>query len=268
MWVKSPNNRTHNDQHSLWKDENGAIWQLETLQVDYLKFNRYQNHTSPRPDHGFLTHYSDADNTDPIPILSSFTESTSPFLDPVSLQLDFKSYAQRSNIDNIDATYILLGLNGLMRTDAMTNTRHDFCKIVVAEAKVLVDALKRDFPNVKVKIIAPYLQSQNGGCAYSSGAHSPFTNEFDITHYTMELNLAYQDWANEDAYKDFVECISVTGQFDAEYNYPCMQKPVNTRSEVTERIDTNGRHPTKYGYFQVADAVYRNVVKEFCSEEN
>lgn len=268
MWVKTRNNRTHKDQHSIWQDENGGLWQLETLQIDYLKFNRYKDHNSPMPTGGFLTHYSDADDTSPIPITSTFAETSSPFLDPDTKQLDFKGYAQRSNIETIDAVYVLLGLNGLLRTDAVNNTRHDYCKIVVSEAKVLIDALKRDFPDVKVKVIAPYLPSQHGGCSYSSGAHSPFTNGLDITHYIMELNLAYQAWANEDGYKDFMEFISSTGQFDAEYNYPCIQKPVNTRCEVTEQLDTNGLHPTRFGYWQVADAVYRNVVKEFCSEEN
>ena len=266
MWIESPNNRTQEDQHSLWQDENGAIWQLETLQIDYLKFNRYKDHTSPRPVSGYLTHYKNAENTEPIPILSSSTEKSSPFFDPENHRIDFKAYAKRNQLESIDAAYIFLGTNGLMRQEAMTKSRREYCKVVVAEAKVLVDRLKDDFPNVKIKIMSPQLGSPNGANGFCYGAELPFTNAFDIKHYKFELRLAYQAWANEPYYRDFVEFVDVTAQFDAEYNYPYIEKPVNTRSNITERIDTNSCHPTDAGYMQIADAVYRNVVNEFCSK--
>ena len=78
----------------------------------------------------------------------------------------------------------------------------------------------------------------------------------------MELNLAYQNWALEDDYKDFLEFISLSGQFDSEFSYPCIEKPVNSRSKITERMDTNASHPTIDGQMQMADAVYRNLIKE------
>lgn len=265
MWVESPNNRTQEDQHSLWKDENGAIWQLETLQIDYLKFNRYQDHNSPRPDHGVLTHYKNAANQESIPILSSSTEKSSPFLNKSTKKIDFIHYAQSSGFDSIDAAYILLGTNGLMRKSAMSMSRHEYCKLVVEEARVLVDKLKQDFPNIKVKIISPQLPSPNGAMGYNYGADLPFTNGFNIKHYIFELKLAYQKWVNEPGYEEFMELIDMTGQFDSENNYPCTDKPVNTRSKKTEKIDTNACHPTTEGYMQIADAVFRNIVKQFLS---
>lgn len=267
MWIESPNNRTQEDQHSLWQDENGAIWQLETLQIDYMKFNRYRDHDSPRPKGGCLIHYKNALNTNPIPILSSSDEKSSPFFDPETHKIDFKAYAKRNQITKIDAAYIFLGANGLMRQEAMSRSRHEYCKLVVAEAKVLVDRLKEDYPDVKVKIISPQLPSPNGALGYAYGAELPFTNGFDIKHYKFELRLAYENWTKEPFYRDFMEFIDLTGQFDAEYNYPYMEKPVNTRSTQTERIDTNAAHPTDAGYMQMADAVYRNVIKEFCSQK-
>ena len=59
-----------------------------------------------------------------------------------------------------------------------------------------------------------------------------------------------------------MEFINLTGQFDSEYAYPHIEKPVNVRSKTTERLDTNASHPTEEGYLQMADAVYRNLVKE------
>ena len=78
----------------------------------------------------------------------------------------------------------------------------------------------------------------------------------------MDLNLAYKNWAKEDEYKDFVEFINLTGQFDIEYCYPHIQKPVNTRCSITEQIDTDACHPNHEGKMQIADAVYRNLIKE------
>ena len=78
--------------------------------------------------------------------------------------------------------------------------------------------------------------------------------------------MAYERWASEDEFKDFLEAFNLASQYDSEYNYPSIQKPVNTRSEITERFDINAAHPTHSGYMQIADAVYRNVVASFCKE--
>jgi hypothetical protein len=111
------------------------------------------------------------------------------------------------------------------------------------------------------------LASLNGGGASNYGAIFPLTDTYRGVVYKMKLNRAYEAWCLEDKYKDFCEFINLSGQFDSEYNYPCKQVPVNTRSTVTERRDTNGAHPTAAGYQQIGDAVYRNIVASFCSEE-
>lgn len=266
MWVECPNNRQVDDQHSLWQDANGAIWQLETLQIDYLKFNRWKDHTSPRPTEGFLTHYANATDTSPIEIRSSNDAAPTPFMDPETGRIDFKTYAERIGADSIDAVYIWLGGNGLMSQAAQNKSRKDYCQTVVSKGKQLVGYIKEAFPNVKVRIMGQHLSSLKGGTGTSYGAMLPLTDTYEICNYKWELNRAYEAWCLEDEYKDFCEFINIAGQFDCEYNYPCKQKPVNTRSEVTERLDTNSVHPTAAGYLQIGDAVYRNVVASFCSE--
>lgn len=262
IWIEAPNNKTEKDQHSLWQDENGAIWQIETLQIDYLKMNRYKAHTSPRPTSGIFTHYKNAVNTEPIRFFSSSNEGITPFYDRDSKRIDFKSYLSRLGVDKLDIVYILLGANGLMRPEAINNTKREYCKLVVKEAKVLVDKLKADLPNVKVKILAPPLPSVKGGIGSNYGAELPLADCYELIHYTMELNLAYQNWALENEYKDFVEFINLASQFDSEYSYPFIDKPVNARSTITERLDVNASHPNYEGKMQMADAVYRNLIKE------
>lgn len=262
IWIKAPNNLTEKDQHSLWQDENEAIWQIETLQTDYLKLNRYKDHCSPRLQKGILTHYKNATNINPIEFFSSFDEKITPFYDAQSKRIDFKKYVDKLNIEKLDYIYILLGGNGLLRPSAINNSRHDYCKIVIEEVKRMVDKIKSDLPNIKIKIMSNPLLSVYGGMGSSYGAELPFTNAYDITHYVMELNLAYKGLAESKGYNEFLEYINLPSQFDSEYNYPFIEKPVNSRSKITERIDTNGGHPTVDGYMQIADVVYRNLVKE------
>ena len=76
----------------------------------------------------------------------------------------------------------------------------------------------------------------------------------------MDLNLAYEEWTNEDGYKDFMEFINLSGQFDTDYSLPYEEKPVNTRCKATERFGTNGVHPSLEGYMQMADAMTRSMV--------
>ena len=262
VWVQAPNSKTVEDQHSLWQDSNGYIWQIETLQVDYLKLNRYKDHDGPLPKPGFLTHYKNAVNTDPIEIFSASEGQVSPFYDKESKSLNIKKYLETIGADTIDVVYIFLGTNGLMRQVAFNNTRHDYCKIVKEEAREVIDLLKKSIPNVKIKLIVPQLPSCRGGMGNNYGADAPFNDYYDILHYITELGMAYEELAYEEGYKDFVEFVHLTAQFDTEYCYPHTVRPVNCRSQITEWFDTNGCHPTPEGSYQIADAVYRNLVKE------
>ncbi|MBQ3234704.1 MAG: SGNH/GDSL hydrolase family protein [Clostridia bacterium] len=262
IWVEAPNAKTEKDQHSLWRDENGNIWQIETLQVDYLKLNRYKDHDGPRPQKGFLTHYKNAVDTSPIEIFSSSDERKNPFYDENTNSVNLKSYADKICGGKIDVVYILLGANGLMRQIAFNNTRRDYCQIVKEEARKLVDLIKEGLPSVKIKILAPQIPSARGGLGSNYGAEPPYSDYFDLVHYTMELNSAYESLAQEEGYREYLEFIHLAGQFDTEHSYPHTFKPVNVRSKTTEWLDTNGYHPTDEGSYQIADAVYRNLVKE------
>ena len=116
---------------------------------------------------------------------------------------------------------------------------------------------------VKVKILGLPGHSLNGGLGTSYGATH---NSFKLLSYEMDLDEAYQAWCNEEGWKDFMEYVDLAGQFDAEYNLPQKEKPVNTRCKTTEIMGTNGVHPSQAGYFQISDAVYRNVIASFMHE--
>ena len=263
IWIQAPNDKTEKDQHSLWLDEYGSIWQIETLQVDYLKLNRYKDHDGKRPEKGVLTHYKNAVDTSPIEFFSSSNGDVNPFLDTENKTLSVKKYLESLGENSLDVVYILLGANGLMRQCAMNKSRREYCQTIIKrEVKELLDLLLKDIPTVKIKIMAMPMPSVNGGMGSNYGAELPFADLYDIITYGTELNTAYQEICSEDKYKGSVEFIHLAGQFDSEYNYPFTLKKVNSRSQSTERLDTNARHPSVDGQMQIADAVYRNLIKE------
>jgi lysophospholipase L1-like esterase len=251
----------------IWEDENGVLWQIETLQVDYLKFNKYKYHDKDLPKSGTFYHVKNAVHQEPIKYYNSLPGRISPFYDKQTQKLDFKNYLKQQGFENVDVVYADLGGNGLMRTDAQMLSRKEYCKIVVKEAKVVVDLILEACPNAKIKLMTMPFPSLEGGLGNNYGAEPPFNNYLNLVNYHFELCEAYQEWCKEEKYKNSLELVHMSGQFDSENNYPFIEKPVNTRSSAVEKFDINGGHPAKCGYMQMADAIFRNLVKEFYSEK-
>ena len=257
VWIVSMGHiRTNYDQHSIWKAADGNHWQMETISCDMIKFMRIGKHTGNLLKGTYLEHVRGAQITESILIEDTMNEGVSPFLDKETKTIDFKKYCQKHGYDGIDAVYVLLGYNGLHESKVPLR---EYCKKIVADAKVFVDILHRDYPEAKVKISGLMVPSVTGGMA-QYGAKLPYCDDYGMTRYVMDLNLAYEEWTNEEGYSEFMEFINLSGQFDTDYSLPYEEKPVNVRSKTTERFGTNGVHPTLEGYMQIADAMFRNMV--------
>lgn len=249
------------DQHSLWKDENGNIWQLETIAAEYLKYTRYLQHEGPMPTPGSLMMpYQYVVHNTPVEIETISEEQKSPFFDEETRSIDFKSYCRRNNFDSIDAAYLFLGSNGRVEAYVAGWDLDRQCQELVNKGKELVNLLRRDYPDVKVRIMGLLFCSVNGGTGTNHGATLPCCDDYGINRFVLALNKAYEAWTKEPEYRDFCEFIDVSAQFDVDYNMPSAPKPVNTRSKQTEIIGTNAAHPLYEGYMQIADAAYRDMV--------
>lgn len=261
IWVTCKTNKTVEDQHSLWEDDNGNLWQIETIDIGRLKFNRFKGHTAPRPESGKLTHFKNAINKETIEIINTYNEDPNPFYDEESKKVSFIEYCKKHNFRGIDGVYVLLGGNGLIGNTKPYNV---FCEDLKEKAKKLIDFIHADYPEAQIKIMMMPVPSKNGGTGASYGAELPYCDDYGLAHYVMETNMAYEKIALQKEYCEFVEFINISAQFDTDNNYPSTEKNVNTRSAKKEVIGTNGLHPTIDGYMQIADAVYRNAVKSFC----
>lgn len=257
-WVVSMGHiKTPDDQHSIWEDEDGNLWQMETLASDMIKFMRHTKHDGVMKKGTYLTHVRGAKDTEKILIEDSFDEGVSPFLDKETKTIDFKKYCKNHGYDGIDAVYILLGYNGLHESKVPLS---EFCKKIVDDGKTLVDMIHRDYPEAKVKVIGVQVPSVTGGMA-QYGAKLPYCDTYGMTRFAMDLGLSYEAWTKEEGYCDFMEYINLSGQFDSDHVFPEAPKCVNVRCKQTEMVGTNGLHPNLEGYLQVADAVVRNMVK-------
>jgi hypothetical protein len=189
---------------------------------------------------------------------SSEKDSANPLWDSENGKMTFIPYANNYGDGSIDVVYVMLGGNGLS-TPAQTDFSDFF-----EQMEVFADTLHEEFPDAILKIMTGGVPSVRGGIGSNYGASGMWSDGYGAAISILNMSDAYQSFANRDEYKDFVEFVGVACQFDSEYGYPNIDKAVNTRSDVTEWLDTNALHPSKVGYMQIADAVYRNFVASFC----
>lgn len=263
VWVNGANNKSDDDQHSVWKDSKGALWQIETVEPFRIKFNRVGGHSAPMPENNtYLTHVENANVTSDIHVASAYLETPNPFCNKEKQCVDFKSYCDKNGFDKIDAVYFLLTWNGMFGKENIVI--EEFCKKLGDDCRKLLDIFHSQFPDAKAKVMGIQVPSVNGGMGNGYGGKLPYCDTYGMTRFVFELNRVYDALCKEEKYRDFAEFINISGQFDSDYNMPHGHKCVNTRNTQTEVVGTNGVHPMVEGYMQIGDAVYRNMVKEFC----
>lgn len=195
-----------------------------------------------------------------IDFTSFVVDTQNPLWDSTNGKMSFIPYANDVAGGQIDVVYTLLTWNGLKSG----MTADDF-EPILSQMKVFADTLHAEFPDAKLKLLGQNPPSLNGGMGGNYGATgSGYADTYGMFRTILRMNDVYQHFANSEDYSRFVEFVNVSSQFDVENNMHSTEKAVNTRNALTERIDTNGVHPTFEGYMQIADVVFRNIVAEFC----
>ena len=215
---------------------------------------------TPAPlESGTLTKTS-GDGDDTIAYTSVAEDTQNPLWDTENEKLSFIPYANQVADGQIDVVYTLLSWDGL------SAGKKDFTDIL-AEVKIFADTLHAEFPNAKLKIMGVQAPSVRGGMGANYGATgTAYADNYGMAVTALNMNDAYQEFANRPEYSGFVEFVNISTQFDTEYNMPHNAGVnVNTRNSTTkEWLDTNGVHPDTPGYYQIADVVYRNFIANFC----
>ncbi|MFA7172897.1 MAG: hypothetical protein WC340_05700 [Kiritimatiellia bacterium] len=185
-------------------------------------------------------------------------DAGNPFWSAAKDQLDIKSYVDKYCHGQLDVVYFLLSWNG------QTAHRTDFTAML-ADAKIIFDHIHAVYPDAAIKLMGIQVPSVNGGMGANYGATGTgYADTYGMVVTALNLNRAYQDLAHTPAYIGFVEFVNISAQFDSENNMPERNVPVNTRNAKTEKRGINGVHPSKEGYDQIADVVFRNFVAKYC----
>ena len=248
-WISVTTSIPLSYQKSVWQDANGNKWVLETLEDNRIKVYRNTEGSYLLPSSGQLTWVSGGDGSANSNIVYSSVTSTSknPFWNDDTNKVDMAMYMQKVGVENIDYIYILLGWNELNNVEG-----------VLEDATLFLDMLHEQLPNTKITLCG--LQPPNhDGCATNYGLYSggfygrPRIMRKHVTEYNKGLNELVKD-------RDYAFFLHLGCQYDIEYSSITKTVPINNRTEETMVIGSNGVHPSKIGYLQMADAIYRDFV--------
>jgi len=182
----------------------------------------------------------------------------SPFV--YSGVVDFEQYRLDNGLDVPNVAQIMLTWNDVWIT--RTNSEWDTW---TKDVYTFLDAYKLAFPSVDVKLISPPMPSTNGGLGTNYGAQglNSASNESLMKINCLRMALIYERISKESGY-EYVEHIQSALQMDSVNNMISIPKAVNTRNPTTEPFGLNGVHPADVGSWQLADAIYRNFVNNYC----
>ena len=257
VWIEvDGHNFDENDQHSVWKSEN-LEWVLESIEDKKLKFKRGERNFTPSPKIGdTFEHVRGGYHYDSIKVNKHYFEIGNPFWNSEKQDVDIKYYVEKNGFDKIDLIYICLTWNGLFKP-YNTDFRHH-----IDYAKYLIRKMHEAYPKAHITLLGIQVCSVTGGIAANYGAKGPYSDTFGEITTAFNYNKCIEAMVNEDEFKDYVRYVDSKAQFDSEYNMPYIEKPVNVRSNVTEKIGTNGVHPNMNGYLQLGDVFYRALVRD------
>ena len=193
-----------------------------------------------------------------VPFTSVSQDSQNLFWDYQNNKLSFVNYANTYCNGRIDVIYTLIGVNGL---SAWKTDFSDYLGYI----KTFADTLHEEFPNAKLYLCCSNLPSMELMMPGYGASGSGFADTYGILVAMNNMREAYQSFVNEPDYSGFCGYVDMTSQFDGDYNYPITNKAVNTRNSTeTEPYANNTVHAATAGYYQFADAVFRQFISQFC----
>lgn len=192
------------------------------------------------------------------------TENQNPLWDDVNNKMSFIPYVSDCGASTIDAVFVLLSWNG---QESWKEYSVDDATGHIANAKTFARTLHDEYPGAKLFIMGLQMPSETGGLGYNYGASGGYIDGYGLKQCALNYNKALQDLCNDAEFSPYCEFVAIAPQFDSHYNMPYYNTKVNIRSSVTERLGSNGVHPSNSGYYQIADAVYRAIVANFCQSE-
>ena len=240
------------DQHSVYRDSAGVQWKIETVYDDSIFIIAVSGEGREFPESGTLTWVSGGTNHADIVYTASEKAPGNPFWNAETGKMDIAAYAERLGVSSIDYVYVLLGWN-----DAAKN-EEDY-KLYATK---FIQYFRNYNDNIKIVYMGLQIPARDGlGANY--GANGTYADYYGLMQYVFNVDKWYSDLKSQNPYN--LTTVNIAGQFDTEHNSITATRPVNVRSTETETYQSNGVHPAKSGYMQIADAVYRDLTHKLQS---
>lgn len=263
-WVVCTHDKDASDQKAIYRDANGNQWVIQTIELERVKMVHLpiyaSGYTMPAAPNTLTwlnggTHHASLNYNDWLP------DSTSPFV--TGTNFSFSQFCSAHGYSTIDVMYVLLGWNGLPGQNLADPTNHSY---TIGRARAFIDSFHQEFPAAQVRLVGIQVPSVSGGLGTNYGATGTYSQYYRLLRTANGLRLAYKALASDASYSGFVKFIDIAPQFDSENNMQQVAMPVNTRNSTTELRGANGVHPDLPGYLQIADAVWRDFIRTFCSQ--
>lgn len=254
VWVTFENDMSNIPQHSKWLNNN-LEWIVETVDGERIKFKRGNNNCSivnPKLD-SIFTNYNK--NSVQIKMVSYEYSDANPFWNPEKNDIDFKYYIEKNNLAKPDLLFTFLTGNGLYVPYSNEFITHE------KYATKFLEQFHKDFPNALIGVMGIELPCCNGGVTACYGAQGYYHDWYGDTVTTLNYDKWLENFTKLEEHASYMTYFDIKSQFDSEYSYPVELVKVNNRSEILERIGTNGLHPSIDGYKQIGDAFYRFLVE-------
>ena len=168
-----------------------------------------------------------------------------------------ENYIQTYCNGKLDYVYLQLGINELLAIEPF-----DDLEWILNGAKRVINRFHEAYPNCHILLGSVLLPSQNGGLGsyYPDGSINSMYGALGFGVKVHRLNVAYQDLANSEEYKEFTHFIDNNAQFDCLNVYPTTNRPVGNYEPGQEEVETNSVHPTDIGYWQIAAGIFRALI--------
>lgn len=185
-------------------------------------------------------------------------ETYQPFWDNETDKWDILKYRDSYCNGKIDVICVLLGINDVISAEPFSTMES-----AISDAKKFFRNVHSQIPGCKIVVSTLPPISPNGGIASNYGASSKIGaySEGVAQHNVHAFNSRLIETANDEEFSSYLILSNTHAQFDSENGYPETSKPLNTRISKTEKLQSNGVHPSNEGYWQIADAlVFRAVI--------
>jgi len=262
-WLNAPgHDKTATDIGSYWYDSASNKWRIMAIAGSTLKLGYNGGAISTLGSSGTLT-YDSADGGGTHTSSIAYTSASPTILSPINNTngFSFAGFSTLVGATNLNVVYVLLGWNGLPGPNYAYASNHVAFQNA---AQAFINQLRTDFPQALVRIVGMEVPSPNGGLAANYGATGTYSQYYPLLRTLNGVRLAYQQLCDLPANSSFCRFVDIAPQFDSENNMQAATAPVNSRNSATEVRGTNGVHPGTDGYYQIADAIYRDFVRTFC----